>query len=352
MLARIDNPAITARTLEYWRHEGLLPHAERTGQAGKRPEWTYPAVARDQLAELLRLRGHSRKPDVLRVALWFRGFPIQTGPVRSSIATVLHGMQDVLAREVEKRRDLSLPPDESTWAALETVARTVARKRGAHAPPRWGRQTRNDRERATTVLLGLALGYEQAAERLTEDANRIERLMGVDRARRARGGLGAWLSGPASEGFEAFASIASLPALIYTVESATDEELAATRESARTLLDGISAFSRIADAFALSENATGLAAFEALTGDPMATVWVTALVLSIRRTTDYEENLRTVVDALDRGILPVEERAQQLSALSPEELEHQLPHLQKLPFIERARLNRLIAEHRAGNTEK
>ncbi len=346
MLAAIDDPVITARTLEYWRHEGLLPKAERTGQSGKRPEWTYPASAGDQLQELLRLRHRTRQPDVLRVALWFRGFPIETGRVQSSIVAVLRHVQNVVISEIEKRRDPSLPLEESTWAALEKVGQAVARKRGTHAPPRYGRQTRGDRERATTLLFGLALGYPEASERVADDAKRVERLIGLDQARRARPGWGAWLSGPASEGLDGFSSVASIPALIEVVDTATEAELGASRGLARTMLAGITAVSRMADAFSLSENATGLAAWEALGEEPMATVWLTALVVSIRRMGRANESLRTVVDALDRDVLPVEQQARELAALPPDELNRRLPHLENMPFIEQARLKRLIAEYR------
>ncbi|MGA2166079.1 MAG: MerR family transcriptional regulator, partial [Solirubrobacteraceae bacterium] len=142
-----QDQGVTARTLEYWRHEGLLPKAERTGQTGKRPEWTYPAEAIDQLATLLRLREKTRQPDTLRVALWFEGFPIDTGRVRASIAAALRDMLELLTKEIDKRRDQDETSEDSTWAALEQVGRLLARKRGQKTMPRYGRQKREDRDR-------------------------------------------------------------------------------------------------------------------------------------------------------------------------------------------------------------
>jgi hypothetical protein len=121
LLAGVTDSWITPRTLEYWRHEGLLPKAERTGQAGKRPEWTYPVAARDQLAHLLDLRHRTKQPDLLRATLWFRGFDVETSRARRSIAAVLTRTQAAILGEIEKRRDPSLPPEESRWAALEKV---------------------------------------------------------------------------------------------------------------------------------------------------------------------------------------------------------------------------------------
>ena len=62
-------PGTSERTLEFWRHRDLLPHAERTGQQGTRPVWTYPSDAADQLRALLRLRRATKDPDLLRAAL-------------------------------------------------------------------------------------------------------------------------------------------------------------------------------------------------------------------------------------------------------------------------------------------
>jgi DNA-binding transcriptional MerR regulator len=296
LLTAIADPAITMRTLEHWRQQGLLPKAQRTGQVGKRPEWSYPTAALDQLQELLRLRQRSRQPDVLRAALWFRGFPIETDRARYSIIAVLQRLHRLMLKEVDKRRDPSLPYEDARWGALEQIGRTAARKRRKHALPRVSRQKLEDRERATTLLLGLGLGYPEAAEHLGKNGVHAERLIGVDKGRRPHAGLNAWLTGPAGEGLEAFGSFGSLPALIAVVESATDDELLTSRERGRTILSGIAAVSRIADALALGDNVTGLGAWEALENDPMASVWLTAFVISIGRISEYDANLRGIID--------------------------------------------------------
>lgn len=349
LLDSVDDPKVTPRTLEYWRHEGLLPKAERTGQAGKRPEWTYPAGALAQLAELMHLRTRTKQPDQLRSILWFRGFEIETGRAGRSIASVLRRTQMVIMKEIEKRRDPSLAPDESKWQALEKIARSMAHKRGSRSVPRLARQSQEDRERAVILLFGLTMGFDQASARIEEDAPKVERAIGIHQGRRSRQGLSAWLTGPASVGFSDFSSIASIPALIDAVETAPDEELETSRDLARVLLEGISMLSRFTDAFTLTDNAAGLAAWEAFSEDPLAAIWLTAFVVSVRRSSAYDENLNAIVDALTQGLLPAATQVQELAALSDKELGERLPHLDALPFIQQAGLVKLMAKVRNKN---
>jgi DNA-binding transcriptional MerR regulator len=351
LLAAVDAPDVTARTLEYWRHEGLLPKAERTGQAGKRPEWTYPADSREQLVELLRLRERTKHPDQLRATLWFRGFSIETPLARQSIAAALRRMQKTIMKEIEKRRNPALSPDESRWDALEKLARAMARQRGGRSAPRLARQSREDRDRAMILLFGLTMGFDQAEERVAEDAPKVERLIGVDRGRRAHGELSAWLSGPPSEGFRDFGSIGSIQALIEVVDAASDLDLETARDLARVLLEGISMVSRMTDALTLTDNAAGLAAWEAFARDPVAAIWLTAFVLSVRRSGRYAENLQGIVDALVGSALPAAAQVRELAALSQDELAQRLPHLDDLPFVQRAGFMSLIQKIRDETNE-
>jgi len=229
LLASTKGPTLTGRTLEFWRHQGLLPKADRTGQNGKHPEWTYPAGAMDQLAALLRLRVKTKDPDQLRVGLWFEGYSVDIARVRTSIVDLLSHNLARVTKEVDKRRDPAASGDDANWTALEQVGRILAGKHGPHAPPRYGRQRRAERERAMTLLLGLALGNVSATARLEHDADQVERMIGLDRGRHSRGGLPAWLDGPPAEGLEIFAHVGGLPALIDTMRSVTDDELVASR---------------------------------------------------------------------------------------------------------------------------
>jgi len=346
LLAAANDPSVTTRTLEYWRHEGLLPKAERTGQQGKRPEWTYSVEAIDQLATLLRQRSKTKDPDLLRACLWFDGYPLDVARVRTSITAVLSRLLEAMTKEIEKRRDVGASGDDAHWAALEQVGRTLARKRGSNALPRYGRQPQVERERAVTLALGLVLGDAGASARLEEDASRVERMIGLDRGRRPHAGLPAWLNGPPDEGLTGFANFGSLPALIETMRTASDEELAASRGLARIMLDGMTAFARIANAFTGMENPAGFGAISVFRDDPMAAVWLVSFVIAAARSSELSEGLRTVVDSLSNQVLPVDTRARELASLGNDELQRRLSELSTLPFVEQVRLKRLIAEYR------
>jgi hypothetical protein len=349
LLATVGDSSVTARTLEFWRHQKLLPKAERTGQQGKQPRWTYPAETIDQLRALLHFRTKTKDPDLLRVGLWFDGYPIEIERVRLSVAAILSHTLDSLHKELARRSSTS--DKDGDWTALEQIGRTLAGKRGPNALPRYGRQRRADRERAMTLALGLVLGDERAVARLEDDGQHVERLIGVDRGRRPQGGLPAWLDGPPGDGLDTFAHLGSLPALIETMQSATDDELAASRSLARIMLDGVLAFTRIADAFAGTENASGFGAISAFRGDPMAAVWLVAFVIAAGRSATLNEGLHTVVDSLSQRVLPLDTRAQELAALGPDELANRLPELDRLPFAEQVRVKRLIANYRTEVSE-
>ena len=346
LLAQANDPRITARTLEYWRHEGLLPKATRTGQTGKRPEWTYPAEAREQLQALLRSRETTRQPDELRATLWFQSYAVETSRARKSIAATLRRSHEEILKEIAKRQDPSLPSDEAQWDALEKLARTVARRRGKNALRVAKRQPREERDRAAAVLFGLTLGFEQAAERLAEDGEKVERMIGVDAGRKPHGGLPAWLTGPASEGLADFGTIASLPALTAAVETAAESDMESARDLARLMLEGLSIVSRLTDALTLSDNAAGMAAWEAAATRPMTAIWLTAFVLALRDSGAYSDNLKQIAKTLDSDALPLGARIRELAALPEAELAAELESADTLPFIQRAGLLKLIAQVR------
>jgi hypothetical protein len=346
LLAAGDDPELTTRTLEYWRQEGLLPKATRTGQDGKRPEWTYPAEAADQLATLLRLRKKTKQPDTLRVALWLEGHPIDSSRVQASVASDLRRLLGVMTKEVDKCRRLADGSEVSTWAALEQIARRWARKRGPKAPPRYGRQKLADRERAMTLAFGLALGVDGAAEHVKEDARLIERMIGLDRGRNPRGGLPALLDGPAGEALTGFASLCSLPALIHAVESTASDEFAASRVLAGVFVNGLVTFARLTDALAVTENAIGLGAIETLHDDPNTAVWVIAFIVAVKPSRALNDNLQELVAVLAESVLPVERHARELAAVPAEDLDQHLPHLENLPFIKQVGIKQLIDKYR------
>lgn len=347
LLLAAGDPTLTARRLEFWRHQGLLPKAQRTGQHGKHPQWSYPPEALDQLAALQHLRTKTKDPDLLRTALWFEGFPIDTRRVGTSIAAVLDRHLKAILKEVDKRRVPGLAPEEANWAALEQIGRLLARRRGPKALPRFGRQRSEERERAMALALGLALGDEATAARLEDDGGQLERMLGVDRGRRSRAGLPAWLEGPPGDGLEVFANFGSLPALIGAVKDATEEELMASRRLARIVLDGVTAVTRIATAVVGVDNPVGFGGLAYFRDDPVTVSWLLAFLVGVGRSSMLSENLRTVVDSLSQNVLPIDARARELARLSEDELRNRFPDLEGLPFIEQVRLKSLIAEYRS-----
>jgi hypothetical protein len=107
--------------------------------------------------------------------------------------------------------------------------------------------------------------------------------------------------------------------------------------------------SRISDALTLTDNAAGLAAWEAFGEDPMAAIWLTAFLVSVRQSA-RTENLDAIVEALAQNLLPATDQIRQLAALSHEELRERLPSLDTLPLIQRAGLLNLIAKVREEDT--
>src|SRR5256714_10335023 len=150
------DPSVTARRLEFWRNQGLLPHPERTGQDGTRPIWTYPPQAENELRALLRLREATKDPDVLRVALWLEDYEITTAQVRASMTTYLHRVRITVDRELQRRQPADAEPEAGRWTGIDEVAQVLARKRAAPFP-RTGRQRTHDRSDAMALAMGLAL---------------------------------------------------------------------------------------------------------------------------------------------------------------------------------------------------
>lgn len=348
-LAGEVDASVTERTLEFWRHQGLLPRPRRSGQNGKTPVWTYAPEAASQLHALLRLRAQTRDPDVLRVALWYEGYLIETARVRSSISAYLRQLRDNFETELAKRLSTTDDP-EARWQALRAMADLTARKRGKGFP-RLSRQALSDRTTAIAVTLGMVLGDERAMEHLEAAAPAVERLVGVDRGRRFRpAGADPWLHGPAGEGLAGFAEMGSLPRLVAMVDAAPDQELELARDLGRALLGGLSAFSRIADSMVGRDNASGLGGIRILDGDTHAALVIVPLVLSILNSGELAQNLVQVLTGIESNVRPLERLARELAALSKEERAERLKKLTELPFADHMRLNRLLFEF-SGDVE-
>jgi hypothetical protein len=60
--------------------------------------------------------------------------------------------------------------------------------------------------------------------------------------------------------------------------------------------------------------------------------------------TELAQNLRQVLSAIQSNVLPLEQQARELAALSEDARAERLKNLSKLPFVEQVRIKRLIAE--------
>lgn len=339
-----SEPDATMRSLELWRHKGLLPHPERTSQDGTRPVWTYPPETGEQLRALLELRKHTKDPNILSAALWFDGYAVNTEDARSGMLNYIKSM----LRDVEKvlAKQSSRPSADNTQhgreEAIEATARKLATSRGKKAL-RISRQSLDERTRAFALLLSLSLGESGATRRLNEDAPALERAMGVDRARRYRpAGAQPWISGSPEEGLAHFHEVGSMPRLIWALATATADELEAARLTARTFLDGLGLFSQLADAFAGYANASGMAAISMLRSDPVLRVLMIAFVLSVRQSPAMNANLNAIDAALTANVLPIVHKLQELAQLPDDQRRERLPGLEELPWPQRRALERAI----------
>lgn len=337
VMAHEHEPAVTERTLEHWRHQELLPHAERTGQEGARPVWTYPAEAADQLRALLRLRVTTKDPHLLRAALWFEGYPLTAARVQSSMISALRKVRDEVEKELAKRAG-SAPAADARTTAIADIARDLAGRRKTPIP-RLAQQSRAERAQAFEMILRLGFGDVVPPGEFSATANDVERLMGIHRARRYRpNGIKPWLTGPADESFAVFQQVASLPNMITTLESATPDELERARAATRGLLVGIVAFSQMADAYAGDHNASGLAALVALKDQPLILLMLIVWMIFALRSETLAENLTMVSEALT-NVHAARAEAQALAALPAAERE---ARLESLPWPQQRKLIRLI----------
>jgi len=346
-VATETDPTITARRLEFWRGEGLLPHPERTGQNGTRPVWTYPPETAGQLRALLRLRESTKDPDVLRAALWFDGYSVPTARARTAtmnyIRQICVAMERMLQHQVPEE---DLGNDKVRSAALEQVAHVLARKRGKSLP-RHERQSQVERDRALTMMLGLALNDSSLGNVSDEqDAAAVETLLGVTPGRKLRiGDAGPWLSGPAVDGLADFGKFGNVAALIEAVESIDDAALEVARTNARLLLHGVSFAARLADAFTGRPNVTGMTALAEIGQSPEAGIWLTALLASLGQSPAHADNIAQIARALTE-LQVTEDQVRAIAAMPEHVRAGVLKGLPEMPFLQQAGIRRTIEEFR------
>ena len=85
---------------------------------------------------------------------------------------------------------------------------------------------------------------------------------------------------------------------------------------------------------------------EAVAEQPAASAWLTAFTIAIRQTARYDDNFQTIVTALENDILPIERDVRALAKLSDRDLQERLPGLERMSFIDQARIKNLLTKYR------
>jgi hypothetical protein len=160
---------LTPRSLELWRYRGLLPRPQR--QPKGRAVWLYPPGTDRQLLRLLYWRERARTLDAVRVALWVEGFPIKLDSVRQALGSLVDTASSTFQRELGSPKDRS--------ATIEVLAKKLASMRGRAPYPRVVRMRSDERARAYGYMLALASGDQIELERRKEDAQLLERMIGL-----------------------------------------------------------------------------------------------------------------------------------------------------------------------------
>lgn len=166
-----DQGPVAERTLELWRYRGLMPRPER--QPGARAVWLYPPGSDRQLLRLIHWRARVRDLELIRIALWAEGFPIEVEGVRGALSAFL----DRLLSEVERERPRG---DASEVAAtVDAIAEYLAAKRGHAIVPHVVRMSASERRRAYGYFLSVMFGLDDEIKRRGDDAVYFQRMIGL-----------------------------------------------------------------------------------------------------------------------------------------------------------------------------
>ncbi len=295
---------VSARMLETFRAQGLLPRPARVGHHRRAPLWISPAGADRQLISLLGWREHTKDPNVLRVLLWADGFPIPPTVVRDALADGLRTMLGLLEKEIAAHAGedgLDAGEDVGRRRTVSLIAGALAAKRGRNSLPRHGRVSAAQRSGAIELLLRVfVLG--EPADATTEKAEAVERVLGLaPNGRRHRvHGAGPWLTGPAEVFFDA-AECVALPHLLPVVLDATEAELEAARHFVMVLWRCLPLMARMLTAAFDDENYAGMSELRHLDQHPeIIPIMVPAVIGMLRA--GWEENLQAVAGSL--GVFP------------------------------------------------
>jgi hypothetical protein len=281
-------PEITARKIERWRKERLLPRPRlvRLGRGrGTRSE--YPPETGKILLALCRLR--RRFPhdlDAIRFGLWLVGYQLPIDYVKRSMERLLSPLSQAIPLDT---------PD--PLATAEQLAAEVQSKRLRSSNSRHLKQLRNTFEvsavmtAAFQLLLGDVPGFTAHAEEEYGERSLTEMFveaLGLNRAQTDRiGEVKPWLpQGNNKLAIQlenmAIEQFLSLPTLLQTLKGANAKQLA----QARSDLARLHGFKQVAKAMEsmFGPNAFGFGLFRELPSDPAFLVLFLALLIRLRAT--------------------------------------------------------------------
>jgi hypothetical protein len=293
---RERQPDANRGALENLCDQGLLPPRARTGQEGRRPVWTYPFGADRQLRALMFWREATHDPDLLRVALWVDGYPVDIARVQRSI----HSSIVKMVADVHRSASAAAPPNATEPERRRAFATQAARLRGKNTvAPRTRGVSADERINAVEALLD-AFMFDQAGQASEETAMGIELLLGLQGAREPIPGVGAdpWLTGSPSDIFEA-ATHVGLQHLLETAETATPIELDLVRPWLNALLVGLPIFAKLFSTI-YGAKAGGFGAISKIGSQPQLPVLLVPTLISLHRA-GQTEGLADLVATLNQG---------------------------------------------------
>ena len=266
-----DQPEITARKIERWRKEGLLPRPRRISLGrplGTRSE--YPPGTGQQLLALCRLR--RRFPhdlDAVRFGLWYERYPLPIDDVKRSMEQLLSSIMRILP--------LNEPDPLDAAEQLVSQARSKPRRSSSE---RYLKRLRNTDEvdavqiAMLQLVLGGVPGFTAHAEEELGERSLTQMFidtLGLNRAQTDRAGeVKPWLqdNSELAKQLENMAreQLLSFPALLQALKEATPEQLTRARADLKDILG----FKQVAKAMEalLGPNAFGWGMFSKLPNDP------------------------------------------------------------------------------------
>jgi hypothetical protein len=132
-----DCERATARQIERWIEDHLLPPLERRWRGGGGSESSYDAKVVELVMRTARAVDESRSLDEAALLLWMRGAPI----TKARLTTAYRRRADAVMREFERVAGSSEP------VAIAEAAAVLATKRTSELGKQWRRRLRSRRER-------------------------------------------------------------------------------------------------------------------------------------------------------------------------------------------------------------